>query len=56
MLAAHDKAGEAPQGLFWLFQVVIAQVFLGNQCAAEEAGGRAALTRAALEILPGFND
>ncbi|MEU5196599.1 LuxR C-terminal-related transcriptional regulator [Streptomyces scabiei] len=40
-LAAHEAAGEGPQGLFWLFQVVIAQVFLGDPCAAEEAGRRA---------------
>jgi len=40
-LAAHEVAGEGPQGLFWLFQVVIAQVFLGDERAAEEAGRRA---------------
>ncbi|MCL6737989.1 helix-turn-helix transcriptional regulator [Streptomyces neyagawaensis] len=42
-LAAHEKAGEGPQGLFWLCQVVIAQVILGDARAAEEAGRRAAL-------------
>ncbi|MFM9444907.1 ATP-binding protein [Streptomyces acidiscabies] len=41
-LAAHEAAGEGPQGLFWLFQVVLAQVRLGNPRAAEEAGRRAA--------------
>lgn len=89
-LAAHEAAGEGPQGLFWLFQLAIAQVSLGDARAAEEAGRRAArlaeasgerlygsyakwalgyvlwargdrqegtaLTRAALEILRGFND
>ena len=89
-LAAHEQAGEGPEQLFWLFQVVIAQVFLGDPRAAEETGRRAvrlaetsgerlygayaqwalgyvlwargdrdegtALTRAALEILRGFND
>ncbi|KND34152.1 ATP-binding protein [Streptomyces acidiscabies] len=89
-LAAHEAAGEGPQGLFWLFQMVLAQVCLGNPHAAEETGRRAtrlaeasgerlygayakwalgyvlwsrgdreegtALTRAALEILRGFND
>ncbi|MGC9537377.1 ATP-binding protein [Streptomyces sp. UG1] len=89
-LAAHEAAGEGPQGLFWLFQVAMAQVRLGDAHAAEEAGRRAVrlaeesgerlyggyakwalgyvlwargdrqegavLTRAALEILRGFND
>ncbi|PIM71305.1 LuxR family transcriptional regulator [Streptomyces sp. JV178] len=89
-LAAHEAAGEGPQGVFWLFQLAMAQVRLGNAHAAEEAGRRAvrlaeasgervygaytkwalgyvlwahgdrdegtALTRAALEILRGFND
>ncbi|MEW2306937.1 LuxR C-terminal-related transcriptional regulator [Streptomyces sp. NPDC006655] len=89
-LAAHEAAGEGPQGLFWLFQLAIAKVHLGDAHAAEEAGRRAvrlaeasgeclygsharwvlgyvlwargdteegtALTRAALEILRGFND
>ncbi|MFF7845799.1 MULTISPECIES: helix-turn-helix transcriptional regulator [Streptomyces] len=88
--AAHEAAGEGPQGLFWLLQVAMAQVRLGNAHAAEEASRRAvrlaeaseerlwgsyakwalgyvlwahgdrqegtALTRAALEILRGFND
>nr|WP_239135333.1 LuxR C-terminal-related transcriptional regulator [Streptomyces sp. SID12488] len=40
-LAAHEAAGEGPQELFWLFQVAIAQVFLGDERAAEEAGRRA---------------
>ncbi|MFF4802224.1 ATP-binding protein [Streptomyces sp. NPDC001351] len=89
-LVAHEAAGEGPQGLFWLFQLAVAQVHLGDARAAEEAGRRAvrlaeasgerlfgsyamwalgyvlwargdteegtALTRAALEILQGFND
>ncbi|WP_456154978.1 ATP-binding protein [Streptomyces niveiscabiei] len=89
-LAAHEKAGEEPEQLLWLFQLVIAQIFLGDPRAAEETGRRAvrlaeasgerlygayakwalgyvlwargdrdegtALTRAALEILRGFND
>ncbi|MFF7843184.1 ATP-binding protein [Streptomyces ossamyceticus] len=40
-LAAHEVAGEGPAGLFWLFQVIIAQVYLGDPRSAEAAGRRA---------------
>ncbi|MGJ5897809.1 LuxR family transcriptional regulator [Streptomyces sp. V2] len=41
-LAAHAAAGDGPQALLWLFQLVIAQVCLGNPRAAEESGRHAA--------------
>ncbi|WP_319730100.1 ATP-binding protein [Streptomyces niveiscabiei] len=41
-LAAHESAGDGPQALLWLFQLVIAQVCLGDPRAAEESGRRAA--------------
>ncbi|MEX3100616.1 MULTISPECIES: LuxR C-terminal-related transcriptional regulator [unclassified Streptomyces] len=41
-LAAHAAAGDGPQALLWLFQLVIAQVCLGDPRAAEESGRHAA--------------
>ncbi|MFF4803462.1 winged helix-turn-helix domain-containing protein [Streptomyces sp. NPDC001351] len=40
-LAAHEAAGEAPQGLRWLFQMAVTQFHLGDARAAEETGKRA---------------